>query len=103
MQPLLLPAIEGISIEVLLHAIADPLSVAIFIELSGSGCTVNCSSFQEVVHQPIPKFTLSRHFRILRESGLIRSERGDVEVLNSSRFAEINARFSNLLTSIVNA
>lgn len=53
--------------------------------------------------QAVPKSTLSQHFRILREAGLIRSERRGVEVLNSSRFAEIDARFPGLLTSIVNA
>ena len=55
------------------------------------------------MNQPIPKSTLSQHFRVLRESGLVRSERRGVEMLNSSRFAEIDARFPNLLTTIVNA
>ncbi len=103
MRPLLHPAIEDVSIESVLHALADPVRVAICAELSGPGCTANCSSFQEIANQPIPKSTLSQHFRILREAGLIRSERRGVEVLNSSRFAEIDGRFPNLLKSIVNA
>lgn len=103
MRPLVHPAIEDISIEAVLHALADPVRVAICTELSGPGCMANCSAFQEALNKPVPKSTLSQHFRILREAGLIRSERHGVEVLNSSRFAEIDARFPGLLTSIVNA
>ncbi len=103
MRPFLHPAIEDISIEAVLHALADPVRVAICTELSGPGCTANCSAFQEILKEPIPKSTLSQHFRILREAGLVRSERRGVEVLNSFRFAEIDARFPGLLTSILSA
>ena len=103
MRPLLHPAIEDVSIEAVLHALADPVRVAICAELSGPGCTSNCSALQDILSKPIPKSTLSQHFRILREAGLIRSERRGVEVLNCSRFAEIDARFPNVLTAIVNA
>ena len=103
MRPLLHPAIEDISIEGVLHALADPVRVAICAKLSGPGCSANCSAFQEILNQPVPKSTLSQHFRILREAGLIRSERHGVEVLNFSRFEEIDARFPSLLAAIVNA
>ena len=103
MRPLVHPAIEDISVEAVLHALADPVRVAICAELSGPGCTANCSAFQEVLNEPVPNSTLSQHLRILREAGLIRSERRGVEILNSPRFAEIDARFPGLLTSIVNA
>ena len=103
MRPLVHPAIEDISVEAVLHALADPVRVAICAELSGPGCKSNCSAVQEILNEPVPKSTLSQHFRILREAGLIRSERRGVEVLNSSRCAEIDARFPGLLTSIVNA
>ena len=104
MRPFVHPAIEDISIEAVLHALADPVRVAICAELSGPRCTANCSAFQQILNEePVPKSTLSQHFRILREAGLIRSERRGVEVLNASRFAEFDARFPGLLTSIVKA
>ena len=103
MRPLVHPAIEDISIEGVLHALADPIRVAICAQLSDPGCKANCSVLQEILNEPVPKSTLSQHFRILREAGLIRSERRGVEVLNSSRCAEIDARFPGLLTLIVNA
>ncbi len=62
-----------------------------------------CSAFREILNEPIPKSTLSLHFRILREAGLIRGERRGVEMLNSSRFQEVDARFPGLLAPIVNA
>ncbi|MBS1873647.1 MAG: helix-turn-helix transcriptional regulator [Acidobacteria bacterium] len=103
MRPLLHPAAEDITVEALLHALADPVRVAICTGLSGPGCSLNCSSFRDIRNEPIPKSTLSQHFRILREAGLIRSERRGVEILNSSRFAEVEARFPGLLAAIVNA
>ncbi len=103
MRPLLHPAIKDITVEAVLHALADPVRVAICAELAGPGCTANCSAFREILNEPIPKSTLSLHFRILREAGLIRSERRGVEMINSSRCEEIDARFPGLLASIVNA
>ena len=103
MRPLVHPAIEDISVEAVLHALADPVRVAICAEQSAPECKSNCSAVQEILNEAVPTATLSQHFRILREAGLIRSERRGVEVLNSSRCAEIDARFPGLLTSIVNA
>lgn len=41
----------------------------------------------------IPKATLSLHFKILREAGLIRSERHDIEMHDVSRYEELNKAF----------
>ena len=79
--------------EGILHALSDPVRVAIFAEIAGSGCSHTCSNFLKVTEKPIPKSTLSQHFKALREAGLIRSERRGVEMQNSSRCAEIDKRF----------
>jgi DNA-binding transcriptional ArsR family regulator len=47
--------------------------------------------------------TLSQHFKILREAGLIRSERHGVETNNISRCTELEQRFPGLIQAIVNA
>jgi DNA-binding transcriptional ArsR family regulator len=49
------------------------------------------------------KSTLSQHFKVLREAGLIHSERRRVEMQNSSRCAEIERRFSGLIPAILAA
>jgi len=103
MRPLIHPAIEDISIEGILHALSDPVRVAIYAELAGSGNATMCSNFLQVSDRNIPKSTLSQHFRALREAGLIRSERHGVEMRNTSRCAELEQRFPGLLPAILNA
>jgi DNA-binding transcriptional ArsR family regulator len=51
----------------------------------------------------LPKSTLSQHFKILREAGLIRSERKGVELQNHTRCAELKPKFGELVGSIVKA
>jgi DNA-binding transcriptional ArsR family regulator len=47
------------------------------------------------------KSTLSNHFRILREAGLIQTSKKGVEHRNVVREADINARFPKLLKTIL--
>ena len=103
MRPLFHPSIEDVTVEAILHALSDPARVAIFADIVGSDCSQNCSNFLNVSEKPIPKSTLSQHFKALREAGLIRGERRGVEMHNTPRCAEIEKRFPGLITAIVNA
>src|SRR5258706_10352807 len=103
MRPLIHPAIEDITVEGILHALSDPVRVAIYAQLAGSGCATTCSDFLEVSDRSIPKSTLSQHFRALREAGLVRSERQGVEMHNTSRCKEIEQRFPGLIGAILKA
>src|SRR5246500_4480260 len=103
MLPLFHPSIEDVTVEGILHALSDPIRVAIFADIVSQQCSQNCSTFLTVSDKRIPKSTLSQHFRALREAGLIRGERRGVEVHNTSRCAEIEERFPGLLRAIVNA
>ena len=103
MRPLFHPSIEDVTVEGILHALADPVRVAIYAEIVGSDCARTCSNFLRVSEKAIPKSTLSQHFKILREAGLIRGERRGVEMHNTSRCAEIDQRFPGLIAAIVNA
>src|SRR4051794_32371211 len=103
MRPLFHPAIEDVTVEAILHALADPARVAIYAGIAASACPMTCANFASVSEKTIPKSTLSQHFKILREGGLIRSERRGIEMLNTSRCAEIEGRFPGLLKAIVNA
>jgi len=103
MRPFFHPSIGDVTVEAILHALSDPIRVAIFAGIVGQDCTHNCSSFTNVTDRAIPKSTLSQHFKILREAGLIRGERRGVEVHNVSRCAEIEDKFPELLSSIVRA
>jgi DNA-binding transcriptional ArsR family regulator len=103
MRPLFHPSIEDVSVEAILHALSDPVRVAIFADIVGSNCSQNCSAFLQVREKTVPKSTLSQHFKALREAGLIRSERRGVEMYNTSRCAEVEQRFPGLIMAIVKA
>ena len=103
MRPLVHPAIEEVSVEAILHALSDPVRVAIFAEIVGQECTQKCSSFLPVSGEAIPKSTLSQHFRVLREAGLIRGERRGVEMHNVSRCGEVDAMYPGLIGAIAGA
>ena len=103
MRPLFHPALEEITVEGILHALADPVRVSILAELAAAQCSHTCAEFLRQDERQIPKSTLSQHFRVLREAGLVRAERRGVEMLNRSRCAEIEQRFPGLLPAIVNA
>src|SRR3984957_5043214 len=103
MRPLFHPSIEEITVEGILHALSDPVRVAIYADIVGQECSQNCSTFLTVSDRTIPKPPLSQLFRELREAGLIRGVRRGVEVHNPSRCTELEQRFPGLIPAIVNA
>src|SRR3954464_3389434 len=103
MKPLFHPSIEDVTVEAIMHALSDPVRVAIFAHIAGASCPQTCSNFVNINAKSIPKSTLSQHFKALREAGLIRGERQGVEMHNTSRCAEIDKRFPGLIAAIVKA
>jgi len=103
MRPLFHPSIKDITVEGILHALSDPARVAIFAQIVASACSQNCSNFLKISEKDIPKSTLSQHFKILRDAGLIRSERRGVEMQNAARCSEIDTRFPGLVAAIIQA
>jgi DNA-binding transcriptional ArsR family regulator len=102
-RPLLHPAIEDVTVEAILHALADPVRVAIYARIIGSQFPQSCSTLMTVTAVAVPKSTLSQHFKVLREAGLIRSERRGVEMQNASRCAEVESRFPGLIPAVMSA
>jgi len=103
MRPLFHPSIEEVTVEGILHALSDPVRVAMYADIVAQECPQSCSNFLTVSDKAIPKSTLSQHFKILREAGLIRSERHGVEMHNISRCTELQQRFPGLIRAIVTA
>ena len=105
MRPLLIhPAREDLSLPDILYALGDPLRLRIAAGLS----TINeaeekvaCQDFLEC--GTIAKSTLSFHFKILREAGLVRMVPEGRRVLVSLRRDDLEARFPGLLTTILSA
>ena len=101
MRPLFHPAVSEITVQGLLDALSNPVRAQIYAEMASSECPLNCSNFRKVDNRTLPKATLSQHFKILREAGLIRSERKGVEMHNTTRCAELQERFGDMLTAIL--
>jgi hypothetical protein len=75
MAPLYHPSIDAITVEGILYALSDPVRAQILANIARAQCPQSCSAFLKVQDMVLPKSTLSKHFRILREAGLIRSVR----------------------------
>src|SRR6202035_4924836 len=100
-KPLYHPSMKDITVEGLLYALADPVRVRIYAAIAKSDCPRICSAFLDIGERTLPKSTLSQHFKILREAGLIRSERKGVQMHNTTRCAELKERFGDMLTAIL--
>ncbi len=103
MRPLFHPSIHDVRLEAILHALSDPVRARIFTQIAAADCPKTCSAFSSVDDRTIPKSSLSQHFKVLREAGLIHSERQGVEMHNTSRCAEVEGRFPGLLPAIMGA
>jgi len=103
MRQLFHPKMEDVTVEGILYAFSDPVRICIFMELAAAECARNCSTFLIVNKTPLPKSTLSQHFRLLREAGLIHSERKGVEMHNRTRCAELKQRFGGMVGAIIDA
>jgi DNA-binding transcriptional ArsR family regulator len=101
MRPLYHPAVSDITVEGLLYALSDPVRARIYTEMATSECPLTCSNFLILHDRTLPKATLSQHFKILREAGLIPSERKGVEMHNTTRCAELKERFGDMLAAIL--
>ena len=103
MRPLLHPSVDDVSVEGILHALSDPIRFRIFADIARAANPQTCSACGAMIEAGVPKSTLSQHFKVLRESGLIRSERQGVEMLNTSRQDEIDRRFPGLVDAVLEA
>jgi DNA-binding transcriptional ArsR family regulator len=80
-----------------LRALADPVRLDLVRQLSESNTPIACGRFETSV----AKNTLSHHFRVLREAGIISTYREGGLALNVLRLEEIDATFPGLLGSIL--
>lgn len=94
------PAAADITLAGVLGALSDPMRLKILRKLleRGDG-PLSCAAAAPCAD--MPKSTLSHHFRVLRDAGLIRTTKHGVENLNSVRMDDVNGRFPGLLKAIM--
>jgi DNA-binding transcriptional ArsR family regulator len=92
------PSLDEMDFGKIMAALADPMRRRVIGELllEPSGTERNCASF----NLPVTKSTCTHHFRVLRESGLVR----DVDYGNRKgvtlRSDELELRFPGLLALV---
>ncbi|MEV8531640.1 helix-turn-helix domain-containing protein [Streptomyces sp. NPDC051211] len=93
------PEPAGIRLEGVLHALSDPVRLSIVRELAGAETGLACSHFP----LPVTKSTTTHHFRVLRESGVVRQTYHGTTKLNALRRADLDELFPGLLDSVLTA
>ena len=95
-RPFTHPAPKDFTVDSVLYALSDPIRRGIVCKLLSSN-SANCS---QACREVAPS-TISFHYKVLRESGLIRSEKKGVEVISAVRKEELDKRFPGLLDTIL--
>ncbi len=94
------PVRAEIRLESVLHALSDPMRLRIVRELAAVGDELSCSHFD----LPVTKSTTTHHFRVLRESGVIRvGSTGERPRTTPLRGADLDALFPGFLDSVLAA
>lgn len=102
-RPLHHPPVESITVAGILHALSDPVRLGIVAELRKEEDGLNCVETTGRLKCVMPKSTCSQHYRILREAGVIHSERRGVELTSRVRRKELDSRYPGLLDAILKA
>jgi DNA-binding transcriptional ArsR family regulator len=92
------PAVEDVSLCQVLYALSDPLRLEIVRKLAGRG-EATCAALE----CGRAKSSMSHHFRVLREAGVMRTRTDGAAHLNNLRRAELDRRFPGLLAAVLAA
>jgi DNA-binding transcriptional ArsR family regulator len=92
------PSRGEIELSAVLHALSDPARLEIVRHLAG-GDEPSCGTFE----LGLSKATLSHHFRVLRESGVVRMRPDGRKRLLSLRRDDLEARFPGLMDAVLSA
>ncbi|RYF62492.1 MAG: ArsR family transcriptional regulator [Comamonadaceae bacterium] len=90
------PDANEFMLERVLYALSDPVRLDI-VRTLGSVAAASCGELDG----GRPKSTMSHHFRVLRESGLVHTECAGTTHMNSLRRAELERRFPGLMDAIL--
>jgi DNA-binding transcriptional ArsR family regulator len=91
------PAREEIEMAAVLHALSDPHRLRIVQCLATEPNPRRCGTFG----LEISKSTLTHHFRVLREAGVITQHAEGTAKLNSLRRDDLESRFPGLLDAVL--
>lgn len=90
------PSRDELELSSVLYALSDPIRLDIVRQLS-SVDSLACGDF----HIEKPKSSLSHHFRVLRESGVVATRRKGTALLNRLRRQDLDSKFPGLLKAVI--
>jgi DNA-binding transcriptional ArsR family regulator len=93
------PRREALELAAVLQALSDPHRLQIVRRLAASDELCPCGSFE----LDLSKSTLTHHFRVLREAGVIHQQPLGTSKLNSLRREDLDVRFPGLLDAVLAA
>ena len=96
MRPYKHPPASDFVLERVLYALSDSIRLEIVRQLAQVG-NATCGELDG----GRPKSTVSHHFKVLREAGLVRTESAGTTHMNTLRRADIDGRFPGLLAAIL--
>lgn len=96
MRPFSHPKIEDVVLERVLYALSDPVRLSIVRQLAEGG-EASCSTLD----RGRPKSSMSHHFRVLRDAGLVWTRNDGVTHMNALRREELDSRFPGLLAAVL--
>jgi DNA-binding transcriptional ArsR family regulator len=91
------PDADAIQLPAVLHALSDPQRLHIVRELAADTKPRPCGT----IELDVTKSTMTHHFRVLREAGVIRQERVGTSKLTALRREELESRFPGLLDAVL--
>jgi DNA-binding transcriptional ArsR family regulator len=94
------PAIETVTIDVLLAALADPVRLTFVRAVDAVGDWTCGSDVLKSTGVAIGKSTLSHHLKVLREAGLIHTRVHGTRRLVTLRYDDLERRFPGLLAML---
>ncbi|HEX8592992.1 MAG TPA: helix-turn-helix domain-containing protein [Pseudomonas sp.] len=96
MRPFKHPPVSDFVLERLFYALSDPVRLEI-VRYLGQVSEATCGELDG----GRPKSSMSHHFRVLRDSGLVRTQSVGTTHMNSLRREELDARFPGLMTAVL--
>jgi DNA-binding transcriptional ArsR family regulator len=96
MKPYTHPALGDVTLPVVMQALSDPCRIEILRSLMDAG-ELACGD----IPLEISKATVSHHFAVLREAGLVLTRTEGTRCLNTVREEELEKRFPGLLSLVL--
>jgi DNA-binding transcriptional ArsR family regulator len=93
------PTLDQVELTDIMYALSDPARVEIVRRLAKESRAMTCGE----LNLDRPKSSMSHHFKILRDAGIVETLVEGKEHFNTLRISELEKRFPGVLRAILKA